>query len=233
MQSVKEERLVRMPSDSGDFLTVRCGDGKILYGGAQDRFSDKRYRELGCGTISMANMIFYLSACGRYGFFPKNNYSPSLGEFMEFADQLNRSVPPDVNGLLWMKIYKEITGDSVRYLPLFAYSKEYIFGRIINSLENDIPLMISVYDHKGYEILPCASGGVICPGTAEHPKAHYMTLTSVFISENCRRIIVSSWGRRYTFDFDDYFRRNRFILLHGIGNGIGSGIFEIIRNTDV
>ncbi len=221
------DNIIKMPSDTGAFLEIKCNNGNVIYGGDQAMFAEERYRKLGCGIISAANIMVYLSACGRYHFTPKGEFSLAADDYMNFAEKLTKRFPPDVNGLRWMRIYKKLTGDGARYFPLFSTPAEYLFRIIEKSLKADCPLMISVYDRKGSEMFPYSPDKGLSDSGRELVHAHYMTVTGLDIKNGKRLIIVSSWGRRYAFDFDRYCRENRHILYKSRGNGIGSGIFEV------
>ena len=222
--------IIKMPSDTGAFLKIRCGNGAVLYGGDQAMFSDERYRKFGCGTISAANLFMYLSACGREGYdlSKKGNFSPSAEEFMALADRINEMTPPDVNGLKLARIYKRLTGERMVYRPLCSMSPKGFFEMMKRSLLGDRPLIISVYNKKGFTIIPYdIENDTFDTARAEPVRAHYMTVTAL-VTEPRRQVIVSSWGRCFSIDYERYCLENRRILLKGLGNGIGSGVLEVV-----
>ena len=62
--------------------------------------------------------------------------------------------------------------------------------------------------------------------------AHYMTVTGFIRDDNVEHensVIVSSNGKCYIMDFDDYYDNNKEIILNGFGSGIGSCIYEILN----
>ena len=242
-------RTVKLPSDEGYFLKVHIDDTHhqqsskspgYYYGGYQNWFSSNEYQQNGCGSIAMANIVAYLSAV-KPDFFNNdlkfNNKSLNIEyeDYMNLADDINNYMPVDADGIEWKKAFEKYTGNKVEYFGLFFHSKENLYNIIKSSLEDDRPLLIAVYNESKdfyiYEFDKDIKGNY---GQEKiNIKAHYMTVTGIISNdhfEHANSLIVSSYGKKYIMDFDDFYDNNHRLLFGGLGSGIGSCIYEIYRD---
>lgn len=214
--------ILTLPNDKGNFTEIY--DSKkntVYYGGRQQLFTDKRYREKGCGSIALANIILYMHI---------GKKRVSLSEYMGIAEKINQTLKPDADGFALMKAYRSCTSCKAKYFPLIFNKKEKLFERIKASLSDDRPLVISVYNKKSYPVyrIDMITENIRC-GKEYRVKAHYMTVTGIVTDNNKRWIIMSNWGERFVLDYDDYYNANKYLFRNGAGNSIGSGVFEFMQ----
>lgn len=214
--------IITLPRDSGNFLEIYDSkNNKVYYGGRQQLFTDERYRNKGCGSIALANIILYMHI---------GKKRVTLGEYTDIAEKINRILKPDADGFALMRAYRKYTGCKAKYFPLIFSKKERLFERIRLSLQDDRPLVISVYNKNSYPvyIIERITENIRC-SREYRVKAHYMTVTGIAAHNNKRWIIMSNWGERFVLDYDDYYGVNKYLFRNGAGNSIGSGIFEFTR----
>lgn len=214
--------IITLPKDNGNFLEIYDSNTQtVYYGGRQQLFTDKRYRDKGCGSIAIANIILYMHI---------GKKRVSLGEYTDIAEKVNQTLKPDADGFALMRAYRTYTGCKVKYFPLIFNKKEMLFERIKLSLSDDRPLVISVYNKKSYPVYRTESITENIRCSREYRvKAHYMTVTGVAAGNNKRWIIMSNWGERFVLDYDDYYDVNKYLFRNGAGSSIGSGIFEFTK----
>lgn len=208
-----------LPGDSGKYLEI-CDGNTVYYGGRQQLFTDERYRSKGCGSIALANIILYIHT-------EKRRFT--LPEYMSIAEAVNKTLRPDADGFALMRTYRKYTGCKAKYFPLIFNKKEKLFERITASLSDNRPLVISVYNKNSFPVYRIneISANIRC-GKEYRIKAHYMTVTGIIAENNKRWIILSNWGERFVLDFDEFYDINKYLLRNGMGNSIGSGIFEFL-----
>lgn len=214
--------IITLPRDSGNFLEIYDSkNNTVYYGGRQQLFADKSYRDKGCGSIALANIILYMHI---------GKKRVSLSEYTNIAEKINQTLIPDADGFALMRAYRRYTGCKAKYFPLIFNKKERLFERIKASLSGDRPLVISVYNKKSFPVyrIEKITENIRC-GKEYRVKAHYMTVTGIAADNNKRWIFMSNWGERFVLDYDDYYDANKYLFKNGAGNSIGSGVFEFMR----
>lgn len=187
-------------------------DGK-RYGGDQNDFPEKKYREKGCGVIALANLICYISRNDPM-FFKK---SDDIGrtDYEALCGEIKKSLPPDADGIRLMLCFKKLTGNSLGYYPLLLCKKEKLLKLLEEALSEDIPVIVSVFSagkkNKGFELRGA--------GRNYYARAHYMTSTALLYENNKISVVLSSWGKRFIMDFDEYCKLGGKNPINAVGTG--------------
>lgn len=209
----------------------------ISYGGAQKwflnftgKYNDSKYNDkikrLGCGLVSVADILLYLSMSNsKYSTEETNKVTDTddsryieYKAYMKYLLDMERKYfhIKEHLGLLGTKAAAGIEKYSAKYhLGLKAswcMSKREILPRIKEMLSNDIPVMLSgdtIYK-KGVMLYVWDVGeqSYVRPpdGIKNNFRSHYVTVTGLVIDDEKHEtwLEVSSWGKRYFIDYDQY-----------------------------
>lgn len=213
IKGVEMETFCGLPSDNGGFISVSDENKAIFYGGTQDWFGTKEYRDFGCGTIAAENVALY---------FRGGNNEIGISEYMTFAEEINRFMPPDADGLRLMLVCRRKLGIGMKYFPAGFICQKRLFKIIAGSICRDIPVIISVYENPRGEEFTLERNGKCCT-----VKKHFMTITGLETDGKKQFMVISSWGKRYAMDFE------KFCKLSSCGfiNRFGSAIFVPIKKS--
>lgn len=225
----------------------------VSYGGAQRWFHNlegkhnKTIAELGCGLISGADILLYLSKSnskydteetdkvtyiGGGGYIEYESYMKYLSDMEWDYFYINNHI-----GILGTAIATNINLYSVVYhLDLDAYwcmSKSFVLPRIKEMLRNDIPVTLSIGPDKKHKVNLYVPGedkySFIPPREyATEVGDHYVTVTGLIIDDikNETWLEVSSWGRHYYINYEEY-----MYFVDNYSNSVFSNIVYIYKTN--
>ena len=199
--------------DCGDEQHPRTTDDGLTFGGNQSWFSGEGViAPLGCGLISCADILLYLSGRRLIGFEEYRDFVRSIGK-----GRLKVRRRLGVNGIsMAFGMQSRLKALGMPRKVRWCFSKKKILPRIRDMLERDIPVTISAgpqllfskrrrtgislytRDEDGGFILPSWRGSLV--------RDHYMTVTAVIERDGKTMLEVSSWGERYYIDWDEYLK---------------------------
>ncbi len=198
-----------------NYISVAQGQRRS-FGGSQMLSASQTMREVGCGVIAALDLLLYL--CRFHGgsdctFFAEAAEDGVIDEreYDELAQKLSRRFFPmipklGINGLMlagglnhFFRCYK------LPYRASWGIGSGRIFEEIEDMLARDIPVILSVgpnfplfwqkHELNFYVSRPDGSFSRACS-----IKAHYVTVTGIDES----RLKISSWGREYFIDREEY-----------------------------
>lgn len=207
-----DERYISV--DCGEAMHFRTTDDGCSYGGNQSWFGSKYgpISPMGCGLISCADILLYLTGRRSIGLDEYKEYASGLG-----TGRLKVRRKLGVNGIsMAMGMSRRLKQIGMPRKVRWCFSKRKLLPRIRDMLERDIPVTISAgpqllfkkkrrlgvtlyaRDAEGGFSLPSWRGGTV--------RDHYMTVTGIVETEDKIMLEVSSWGERYYIDWDDYLK---------------------------
>lgn len=169
------------------------------YGGNQlwfyESYGKKRYSNTGCGVVASANSLIYLAFTRKeyrdlYPFDTLNkiNYS-------EYLLLISRNIKPRRYGIPTIGVlrngvnrYCDKNGIELQSKSIsLTYGIDKIIDFIKSGLIKNTPILSIYWNHKN-RIL----------------NNHWVTITGLELGDNSK-IIISSWGDKYSIDIDDFF----------------------------
>lgn len=213
---------------NGQYIQVQRGkNGEITFGGDQGFFAgapsrsvDERKQKQGCGITALADAFLYL-ADRNAGYAIKENegclnrvlaeeeYKGYYNRIYEFSGGL--SVRGN-NGLTFIRLQSVFNRMARRQRwPLrgrWGFCGKEIYGRIVEMLGRDIPVIlcmpymvrkkdkgrgVTFYQKKENKFVRAA--GV---------SAHYIVVTGVVKESGRIYLEISSWGKKYYIDWEEY-----------------------------
>ena len=204
---------------------------KRSFGGNQMTSDSKTMREVGCGVIAALDLLLYLCrfhpGCG-CSFFAEASEDGVIDEreYDELARQLSRRFFPmipklGINGIM-------LSGGLNRFfrryrLPFRAawgIGSGRLFEEIGDMLARDVPVILSVGPNfplfwQKHELTFYTAGPDGSLFRACSIRAHYVTVTGL----DDDRMFISSWGRAYCIDreeYMDYIRRHSGSIVSNI-----------------
>ncbi len=179
-------------------------EDKTFYGGQQKWHGRKSKVINGCGPVSSANILAYLSIKDpKY----KNLYSGDFTreDFKNFQLEVYDFISPGLLGLISINKFVNKTleyahkkGVDLKYQKLISRNKNFnylsSYNFIINALLKDLPVAAFNLDpRKNLDF-----------------SWHWLVITGIYEENNKIRLIVSSWGKRFDIDFFDYYKSMKF-----------------------
>ena len=198
------------------YISVRRG-GTKTFGGSQMYSASKTMREVGCGVIAALDLLLYLNRVHLSG--SCEMFSSALDdgsidekEYDELARTLSRRFFPiipklGINGLM---LAAGLNAFFRRYRfpfrAMWGVGSRHIADRIEDMLARDIPVILSIGPNFPlfWKKTEMSFYMRIPSGEMKHAcsiKSHYVTVTG--LDERYYRI--SSWGREYYIDRQEYF----------------------------
>ncbi len=171
------------------FLKIYSENG-VFYGGDQDWFLLKRQKLNGCGPIAITNSIIYILKMA--------DEKLTKEEYIELATEIYIILNPSPIGLLsFNKIIDRVLSLNKRFNINLGYrvikfnNNYYEYLEFIKSgLALDLPVLslnLNFNFRKSFYW-------------------HWVSITGLFEDKDGVKISVSSWGRRYILDFNEYFK---------------------------
>ncbi len=207
-----------------NFISV-CRDGMMnSFGGSQEWFSSPEWGNIsrqGCGVISAVDTMLYLLGKNdttdetyrdTVGRFCRENKLANL--FMKeitirkYDNSFAVGVLPNQIARFLNREMKSVGSDR-RFKWNGICGHKNMYQKMKNMLSNDIPIVWSLYSRKKQINLYQLTGSrdeYVINGVVNN---HYVTVTGIYEggtgeSKHPRMIEVSSWGKCYYIDYDEY-----------------------------
>lgn len=199
---------------------VTCGGDQNFFAGAMEGTADFRKQKLGCGITALGDVFLYLAKRGA-GYCARETrgyVKPDLteDEYKDYYNRIYRFVggifPWARNGLSFFRIQVSFNrmarrhGWKLRARWGFSYGK--MGGRIEQMLRQDIPVILCIpymvfKRDKGQGIFFYEKAGSkykkIC-----RVSAHYVVILGIVEEEGQSWLKISSWGRVYYVNWEEY-----------------------------
>ena len=199
--------------DSGGELHPRTTSDGLTFGGDQSWFGGEGViAPLGCGLISCADILLYMTGRRTIGIEEYKDFVRSIGK-----GRLKVRRRLGVNGIsMAAGMQSRLRALGMNRKVRWGFSKKKILPRIREMLERGIPVTISAGPQLLFSkrrrtgvmlYIRDEKGEFILPGWRDTPvRDHYMTVTALIETQSRRMLEVSSWGERYYIDWDDYLK---------------------------
>ncbi len=203
-----------------DLFTVEDGRN-LFYGGSQNMYATPKERSNGCGIAGAADIIMYFDAVSSTGkTFTKD-------EFLSLSNALRKHIPiipgRGVNAFLLARgLNKYFKKNGLHYRSRWKWTWIKKWETVERMLNDDIPVILAIGNNfpwvwgKKQLNLYSKDEKETDPVTGEpvYKKAfevcgHFVVITA--IEGNC--LSVSSWGKKYYINIDEY---NRYVRKHSI-----------------
>lgn len=179
-----------------------------------DKFKEANViRAFGCGLIAACDIFDYLSR-------KEGSASASSGvytekEYEDYIYRMNREYFHTryyfgVTGFkLARKMNKLLKKLKTGYKASWGVGADVLPAKIEEMLTNDIPVLISIgpaiFKKKELSFYSATEkDGELVFKSSTHTKDHYVTVTGMYDDGEKIMLEISSWGRRYYIDFDEY-----------------------------
>lgn len=196
----------------------------IAYGGDQAWFPKRYLQRSGCGVISGANVLLYLTGKRKL----------SKVQYVDFCETLWRCYLPVIpyfgmNGItLMLGMNRYFRRHRMPYRAYWRISGKKMLGRIDQMLSEEIPVILSIgpnvkkiREMGSLTLYQKDSKGEYQP--VNKTRAHFVTVTG----REGTRLVLSSWGKRYTIDILEW---DAYVREHSC-NGL-SNLLEIRKIKD-
>ena len=234
---------------NGDYIQIKRGNGSLSFGGDQNFFqvpeasvTDLKKKQYGCGIVAFADLLLYLGTNDEK-FLIKENIDYVKRELSErsYKEYFNRIYDIiggiignyGISGLtIWNRFNKVARRNGWKLRAKWGFSRKKLFSRIEEMLKRNIPVILCIpmmllkkdrddklalyirrFDDKTkqyqYQI-------------AERTNAHYVTVTGILYENEKKYLKVSSWGKEYYIDFEEY---DTYINTHFLGKILGNILY--------
>lgn len=242
MKALFGERHKYSASLSRDLFTITDGAMKY-YGGSQNLYGSPREKTCGCGISGAADVVMYIEALltpGKTDNDTKTDPGVIIFDketFMLKSSELRKKYIPIIPGrgvnsfLLARGMNRYFKKHKMEYRSRWKWTNLRKWQTVERMLKDDIPVILAIGNN-----FPIPWGkkelNLYVKDEAESTKAepvykkqqsvcgHFVVVTA--IEENC--LTVSSWGRKYYIDIDEY---DLYVKKHSIN--VYSNILEIRR----
>ena len=207
------------------YISVNTGSG-TSFGGSQMWFGkakserkgldalkqDNRIRCYGCGLVSAVDIFDYVKASADGNdpeVLDKEQYMKHLREYDGgmFHTLYYMGIPGTKLARKLNKLFKK---HGLKYKADWGVAVYELVAKLEEMIRSDIPATLSVGPaflkkdrltlYKKYE----KDNGRFVFRPDDDMKDHYVTVTGMYIDDNKRMTEVSSWGRKYYIDLDEY-----------------------------
>lgn len=206
-----------------NFIRVTDESFNPSFGGNQGWFDGAVYGNLarqGCGIIAAVDTLLYISR--RYD----NSFQQYLYEVNDFCQNHRLAklfmkeisirkydnatfaigiIPIQISGFLNRKM--GLLGRQIRFRWNGIYGHKDMYSKMKSMISRDIPVVWSLYSHNRTIKLYLKTDDGCYSFSGLTVNNHYVTATAVMEDGTCnhsRMIEISSWGKRYYIDFDEY-----------------------------
>ncbi len=205
---------------SKKYIPVELGGG-VSYGGSQ-MWARGALRSGGCGAVAAADLVLYLARgknCGTARLSDALLRTPVPREdYMSYLTSFSRAYVRPIPGLgmtglrlalcLNGFLKRSRTGLAARWRQLCTLKSP--TREIASMLMRDIPVIISLPPSfrrgRGLRMTDAERGKTVRYGGHG---GHFVTVTGVEEKDGAQKLEISSWGRRYLVDVDEYLRTAR------------------------
>ena len=194
-----------------DLFTIVDGNMKY-YGGSQNLYDNQKEKSAGCGIAGAADVVMYMKArdTGVYTFRKE--------EFLSISNTIRKYIPiipgRGVNSfILAFGLNRLFKKNRIRYHAHWKCSKRDKWKITENMLKNDIPVILAIGNNypffwrgKGVNLyvqdLSQNVEGELCLRKERVVGGHFVVATAI----NGNVLTVSSWGRKYYINLEEYDR---------------------------
>ena len=201
---------------SHDLFEIDSGSRKY-YGGSQNLYKTERERKCGCGITGAVDVLLYLEAL------KSREFSFSSERFLNLSDELRKKYIPIIPGrgvnafILASGLNRYFKAHGMKYHAHWKCTLFNKWKKTADMLKADIPVIIAignnfplVWGKKSLNLYVKDSenqSGEEIFRKEQSVYGHFVVITAV--KENC--LTVSSWGRKYYINVDEY---NRYVTKH-------------------
>ncbi len=173
---------------------------------------DNRIRCYGCGLVSAVDIFSYVSASAQdkdAEILSKEDYMKNLREYDDgmFHTLYYMGIPGTKLARKLNKLFKK---HGLKFNADWGVSVYELVAKLEEMIKNDIPATLSIGPaFLKKDKLPLYKKKELNETSFEFykdddVKDHYVTVTGMVIGEKNRMLEISSWGRKYYIDFDEY-----------------------------
>ncbi len=231
------------------YIGIQRENGKIAFGGDQNFFYapqaskvDLQKKSFGCGIVAFADLLLYLGNSDDKFLITENvnyvrrelsekAYKEYFNRIYDFIGGITKNY--GISGLKIRRRFNRIARkNGWKLRAKWGCSGKKLFGRIEEMLQNNIPvilcipMMIFKKDKEDKLALYTRVYDDVCGRyqyeVAERTNAHYVTVTEIIWEEEKRYLAVSSWGKEYYIDFEEY---DTYINTHFLGKILGNILY--------
>ena len=252
MKSLFGEKNKYVASLSYDLFSIENGSVSS-YGGSQNMYESLKERKCGCGIAGAADIILYIEALaeavksGNRTYTADSKMAQSLEKltvskerFLAASSELRKKYMPIIPGrgvnsfILAWGLNRYFKKHKMPYRSRWKWTALKKWKTVERMLNDDIPVILAIGNNfpfvwgKKELNLYVLDGKASASEEAVYRKeqsvcGHFVVVTA--IEENC--LTVSSWGRKYYINIDEY---NAYVARHSIH--LYSNILEIKKTRD-
>lgn len=231
---------------SRQYIQVRRNkNGEITYGGDQNFFAgapadsaDARKQRMGCGVTAFGDLLLYLGG-GFQGYctgesenyinrvLSEDEYKSYYNLIYDFLGRISAGTNVGLSCIrLWGRFNRLSRRERWRLRARWGLSCGKLYGRIVEMLDKDIPVILCIpvlfgKKNKGRGIaFYQKEKGVYRQACTV--SAHYVVITELVQEEGRTYLGISSWGRKYYVDWQEY---ERLIRTHFLGFILGNILY--------
>lgn len=206
------ERLVELKRP---YISVNgsYGGSQELFKGERGFFNARRARS-GCGVVAIADTLGYLTGKTRYS--APDSYKSYFKYIQHRILWLPNRAGMSIYRIAFM--FPRLLKDPLsKYRCFWGISRRRMLPRIEEMLKNDIPVIINIpkiisIRHRRDKLnlyMPAPDNAQnSAPGSilraVSKTSAHFVVITGIYKSFDKIYLQISSWGRKYYIDFDEF-----------------------------
>ncbi len=212
---------------TGQYIQVSQNKGKITYGGDQGFFAgascgspDERKQKLGCGITAFGDLLLYLAGRDiKYRIRETENYENRILSEEEYKSYYNQiyeylgGIQPKAQwGLSGLRLQRRFNRMARRQgwklRAKWGCCGRWIYKRTLEMLHKDIPVILCIpilFGNRNKDkgiILYKKDGDAY--RKVQTVSAHYVTVTGVIKEDRGPYFEISSWGKRYYINWQEY-----------------------------
>lgn len=206
---------------SHDLFSV--DDGRSLsYGGSQNMYNSPRERSNGCGIAGAADIILYLEAV------KTGNYTVQRDRFLELSRSLKKNYIPIIPGrgvnafILALGLNRYFKKNGLKYRSRWKWTRYKKWETVEKMLKDDIPVILAIGNnfpmvwgkkelnlYEKDEKAPEPASGETVYKRSFGVYGHFVVITAI----EGNVLTVSSWGKKFYINTDEY---DRYVKKHSI-----------------
>ena len=189
---------------------------------SNSKWKERAINGYGCGLVGAADVLLYI--LGNVAI-PAETTLNTREDYMAYLNRLEKkyfhifpklglsgillSLGLNLYFLIHRRQIKKETGCT--YRARWAVRPSKLLDRIKEMLENDIPVIISIgpgfFRKQKVKFYNCEEkDGKLKFKPVTQTKDHYVTITGVLETENVTMLEISSWGKKYYVNWEEYKR---------------------------
>ncbi len=233
------KKYIQIKRENGD---MSFGGNQHFFYGAQLSEIDQRKKSYGCGIVAFADLILYMGNSDRKFLTAENadyvncelseaGYKEYFNCMYDFIGGIIRNF--GVSGLtIAMKFNKLARRNGWKLRAKWGFSRKKLFPRIEEMLQKNLPVILCIpvmllkKDREDMLALYVRRFDDVKKKyqyqAAMQTNAHYVTVTGIWWEDEKIYLAVSSWGREYYIDFEEY---DTYISTHLLGKILGNILY--------